>query len=231
MRPFVTAVLVLACLLGSNIPLAWRPLAYADEGYSGSGPMRAQPLPEMMRNGEGPRPWFHGRGGHRGRLVSAMLHSKDELGLTPEQIRTLKEVRADFQRGTITRTAEIKLAAVDLRGLMEQDTLNLPKVEAQVRKIASLHADQRVAGIKMVQAGKAVLTPEQREKFQLLAHAPRMGRWGMGRMSTGGGRNDGARLTPRSGRLNDHQPRRMQASCAHVGVDYTSTMWTLRRAE
>lgn len=185
MRPFVTAVLVLASVLGSTIPSAWHPLAYADEGYSGSGPMRAQPLPEMMRSGEEPRPWFHGRGGHRGRLISAMLQSKDDLGLTPEQVRTLRKVRTDFQRGAITRTAEIKLAAVDLRGLMEQDTLDLPKVEMQVRKIASLHADQRVAGIKMVQAGKAVLTPEQQEKFKQLAHAPRMGRWGMGRMGTG----------------------------------------------
>ncbi len=185
MRPFVTAVLVLASVLGSTIPSAWHQLAYADEGYSGSGPMRAQPFPEMMRSGEGPRPWFHGRGGHRGRLVSAMLRSKDELGLTPEQVRTLRKVRTDFQRGAITRTAEIKLAAVDLRGLMEQDTLDLPKVEMQARKIASLHADQLVAGIKMVQAGKAVLTPEQQETFKHLTQAAWRGHPGMGMMAPG----------------------------------------------
>jgi len=182
MRPFVTAVLVLASVFGSNIPSAWRPLAYADEGCSGPGPMRSRPLPEMMRSGEGPRPWFHGGRDHRTGPVSVMFRWKDELGLTPEQVRALRELRADFQRGAITRTSEIELAAVDLRGLMEQDTLDLIKVEAQVRKIALLRADQRVAGIKLVQASKAVLTPEQQEKFKQLVHAPRMGRWGMGRM-------------------------------------------------
>lgn len=44
------------------------------------------------------------------------------------------------------------------RELVEQDTLDLPKVEAQVRKIAFLRADQHMAGIKMVQTGKAALT-------------------------------------------------------------------------
>ena len=185
MRPFVTAVLVLAFVSGSSIAPAWRPLAYADEGCSRPGQMGSRPLPEMMRSEGGHRPWIHGRGGHRGRLVSMMLHRKDELGLAPEQVSTLRELRADFQRGAITRTAEIKLAALDLRGLRDQDTLDLAKVEAQVRKIALLRADQRVARIKMIQASKAVLTPEQREKFEQLAHASRMGRWGIGGMEHG----------------------------------------------
>jgi Spy/CpxP family protein refolding chaperone len=114
-----------------------------------------------------------------------MLRLQDELGLTPEQVRALREVRADFQRGAITRTAEIELAAVDLRGLMEQDTLDLPKVEAQVRKIALLRAAQHVAGITMVHAGKTVLTPEQQETFKHLTQAAWRGHPGMGMMAPG----------------------------------------------
>ncbi len=185
MRPFVTAILVLAFVLGSNIPSAWRSLAYADEGCSGPEPRGSRPLPEMMRRGEGPGPWFHGDRGHRARPVSVMLRWKDQLGLSPEQVGALRELRATFQREAITRTAEIKLAAVDLRGLREQDTLDLPKVETQVRKIALLRADQHVARIRLRQASKAVLTPEQQEKFKQLAHASRMGRRGMGMMEPG----------------------------------------------
>ena len=187
MRPFVKAVLVLAFVLGFTTPSAWRPLAYADEGCSGPEPRGSRPLPKMMRREGGLRPWFHGREDHRGRLASMMFRWKDELGLTPEQARTLRELRADFQRGAITRTSEIELAFLDLRDLMEQDTPDLTTVETQARKIALLRADQRVAGIKMVQAIKAVLTPEQREKLKQLAHAPRMGRWGMDRMGHRGG--------------------------------------------
>ena len=185
MRPFVTSVLVLACVFGLNMSPAGTPLAFADEGCSGPGPMRSHPLPEMMPSRGTARPWVHGDRGHRARLVSVMLRLKDQLGLSPEQVGALRELRATFQRGAITRTAEIKLAAMDFRGLREQDTLDLPKVEAQVRKIALLRADQHVARIRMIQASKAFLTPEQQEKFKQLAEASRMGRRGMGMREPG----------------------------------------------
>jgi Spy/CpxP family protein refolding chaperone len=185
MRPFVTSVLVLACVFGLNISPAGTPLAFADEGCSGPGPMRSHPLPEMMPSRGMARPWVHGDRGHRARLVSVMLRWKDQLGLRLEQVGALRELRANFQRRAITRTAEIKLAALDFRGLREQDTLDLPKVEEQVRKIALLRADQHVARIRMIQASKAVLTPEQQETLKQLAEASRMGRRGMGMREPG----------------------------------------------
>jgi Spy/CpxP family protein refolding chaperone len=185
MRPFVTHVLVLACVFGLNISPAGTPLAFADEGCSGPGPMRSHPRSEMMPSRGMAQPWVHGDRGHRARPVSLMLRWKDQLELRPEQVGALKELRATFQRGAITRTAEIKLAAVDFRGLREQDPLDLPKVEAQVRKMALLRADQHVARIRMLQASKAVLTPEQQATFKQLAHASRMGRRGRGMREPG----------------------------------------------
>jgi Spy/CpxP family protein refolding chaperone len=102
--------------------------------------------------------------------------------LTPEQVGALRELRADFQRGAITRTSEIQLAGVDLRLLLEQDKPDLTKVEQQVRKIALLRADQSVARIKIIQAGKALLTPEQQERLTQLSDAFRMEHRGRGWM-------------------------------------------------
>jgi len=181
MRPFVRAVLVLVYVLGSNIPSAWRPLAHADEGCYGPGPMRSRPRPEMMQS-RGERPsWSHRGRGQRAPLVSLMVRWKDQLGLTPEQVGALRELRDGFQRGAITRTSEIELAAVDLRGLLEQNTPDLTRVEGQVRKIALLRADRRMARIKLIQASNAVLTPEQQEKFKQLAHTSRMAHGGRDR--------------------------------------------------
>ncbi|MDE2485542.1 MAG: hypothetical protein KGL32_09920 [candidate division NC10 bacterium] len=185
MRPFVATSLVLACVLGFNLSPTGTTLAFADEGWYGSGPMGFRPIPEMMPGREGPRPGFHGGGGHRAWPVSLMLRSKDQLGLTSDQVRALRTLRDDFQRGAITRTAQIKLAALDLRGLREQDVLDLPKVEAQVRKIALLRADQRIAHIKLIHASKSVLTPDQQEKFKQFVHGPRMEREGMDMMEPG----------------------------------------------
>jgi Spy/CpxP family protein refolding chaperone len=185
MRRFVIAFLVLAYVFGSNILSAWPSIAYADEGCYGRGPMRSRPLPEMMGSRGEPRQWVHGGEGHRARLVSSMVRWKEQLGLTAEQVRTLRELRADFQKGAITRTSEKELAAVDLRGLLEQDKPDLTKVEEQMRKIALLRADQGVARIKVIQTSKAVLTPEQQEKFKQLSHASRMEHRGMGMMEPG----------------------------------------------
>jgi Spy/CpxP family protein refolding chaperone len=114
-----------------------------------------------------------------------MLRSKEQLRLTSEQVRSLKTLRDGFQRGAVTRGAQIQLAVLDLRGLREQEPFDLPKVEAQVRRIALLRADQHIAHIKLIHDSKAVLTPDQQERWKQLAHASRMEHRGMGMMEPG----------------------------------------------
>lgn len=185
MRPFVTASLVLAYVIGFNLPPIGTTLAFADEGWYGWRPMEFRPIPEMMPGRDGPRPWFHGRWGHRAWPVSLMLRSKEQLRLTAEQVHALRTLRDDLQRAAIARIAQIKLAILDLRGLREQEPLDLPKVEAQVRRIALLRAHQHIAHIKLIHDSKAVLTPEQQEKWKQLTPASRMGRGGLGMMEPG----------------------------------------------
>lgn len=185
MRPFVAASVVLACMLGFNLPSMRTTLAFADEGWYGSKPTECRPVPEMMAGRGGHGPWFYGGGSHRAWPVGLMLRSKEQLELTSEQVHALRTLRGGFQRGAITRFAQIQLAVLDLRELREQESLDLPKVEAQVRQIALLHADQHMAHIKLIHDSTSVLTPEQQEKWKQLAHGLRMGREGMGMMEPG----------------------------------------------
>jgi Spy/CpxP family protein refolding chaperone len=178
MQPFVTTMLGLAFMLGSTIPLAWTPLAFADQGCSGQGLKGSRPSPEMMQSEEGPRPWVHDGRGHRAQPVSLMLRWKDQLGLTPEQVSAIQTLEENFQRGAITRTAEIQLTTLDLQDLHRQHPLDLTKVEAQLRKIALLHVDQHMADIKLHHATKAVLTPDQQTALKQLIHATRKDYWG-----------------------------------------------------
>lgn len=145
-------------------------------------------VPEMMRDMGFPGPWMHGRGPHEGPLITMMLRWKEQLGLTPEQERSLRELRANFEKESIRRTSEIEVAEIELKGLLEQETPNLDRVEAQVRRVALLQADLRVARIKTIEAGKALLTPEQRGKLEQLGHSQRAGDMGMGMMAPWMGR-------------------------------------------
>ncbi len=171
MKSIAKTVVVVACVLVSNFPSRAIPVAAAHEAWYGRGSMGSGTPHEMMRSREGTRPWFSRGRDHGTRPVRLMLRWRNQLELSPEQVRALREHRGAFQREAIARTSELKLAAVDLRGLLEHDSPDLTKVEDLVKKIALLRADHRLAGIKMIQASKAVLTPAQQEKFKQLARA------------------------------------------------------------
>ncbi len=185
MRQVVAALLVLAGTVGSGIPSAWAPVASAEEGWGGSGMMRHQMNPEMRRNMGMPGPWAYGRGGHEGPLISLMLLWKEQLALTPDQERSLTGLRANYEKEAITRSAEIRVAELELEGLLDQEKVDLTKVESQTKKVALLRADRRLARIKTIEAGKAVLTSDQQEKFRRLARESWTGGMGMGMMGPG----------------------------------------------
>jgi Spy/CpxP family protein refolding chaperone len=138
---------------------------------------------------------MQGRGGSGGRmgrgmsepdrpLITIMLHHRSELGLTPEQVSRLEALRGEFSREAIRRDADIRIAEFDLAALLEQDPVDLGKVEPKVREVAQLRADLRIARLRAIEQGKAVLTPEQRTRLQTLVsgmqhhHAPRSGSGG-----------------------------------------------------
>ena len=101
-------------------------------------------------------------------LITIMLHHRTELGLSPDQVSRLETLRGDFAREAIRRGADIRIAELDLASLLEQDPVDLAKVETKVREVAQLRADLRIARLRAVEQGKAVLTPEQRARLQTM---------------------------------------------------------------
>ena len=101
-------------------------------------------------------------------LLTIMLHHRTELGLSADQVSRLETLRGDFTREAIRRDADIRIAELDLASLLEQDSPDLSKVEAKVREAAQLRADLRIARLRAIEQGKAVLTPEQRTRLQTM---------------------------------------------------------------
>ncbi len=101
-------------------------------------------------------------------LITIMLHHRSELGLSPEQVSRLEALRGDFSKEAIRRDADIRIAELDLARLLEQEPPDFTKVEAKVRESAQLRADLRIARLRAVEQGKAVLTPEQRTRLQTM---------------------------------------------------------------
>ncbi len=163
------------------------------------GPMGTQG-PGMMGQRAMPGPRF-GRGGawssHEGPLITIMLEHKQELGLTLDQERKLRDLRTEFAKESERRSADIRVAEIELDSLLEQDRWDLAKIEPKVKQITTLQGDLRLARIKTLGAGLEVLTREQLEKLKQIGHQMRPGSgpggYGPGMMGPGPGGPPGPR--------------------------------------
>ena len=109
-------------------------------------------------------------------LISLMLRHRNELGLSPDQVRSLERLRADFQRTAIRLEADLRLAETDLATLLDAEVADLGQVEAKLREIERLRSDLRLARIRTIEQGKAQLSSEQRKKLQNLLSEPQYSR-------------------------------------------------------
>jgi hypothetical protein len=105
-------------------------------------------------------------------LITLMLRHRDRLGLSAEQVQGLERLRDSFQRDVIRSEADLRIADMDLSSLLSADPVDLQKVEAKIRDIERLKADLRVARIRSIEKGKALLTADQRAKLNSLMADP-----------------------------------------------------------
>lgn len=109
----------------------------------------------MRRMGMGPM-------GHDGPGMRARLA---ELNLSDDQRTKLEALHEAHARKAVQRRADMQLARLDLHKLMREDRPNVASVNAQIDKMARLHADDMKARFEMQMQVRALLTPEQVKKL------------------------------------------------------------------
>ena len=101
-------------------------------------------------------------------LISIMLSHRDELGLSAGQVQALERLRAEFQKEAIRAEADLRVAELDLGQLLSAEPVDMGAVEAKIREIETRRADLRVARVRTVESGRALLSADQREKLRAL---------------------------------------------------------------
>jgi Spy/CpxP family protein refolding chaperone len=113
----------------------------------------------------GRSPGMHG-------FVSRSLHHlvghAKELGLSEEQTTKIKTIAQEFQKTHIRGEADWKLAEADVQTLIHEEKSEVPAIEKAMRKAADAEVALRLEGVKAFRTAKAVLTPEQQEKWRSL---------------------------------------------------------------
>lgn len=97
-----------------------------------------------------------------------ILRHKQELGLSDEQIGTLRGLALDADRAGIRANADVLVSARELRALLWDEKAELAAIEAKVREHESFEATARIIGIKARRDLIGQLTTEQREKRKAL---------------------------------------------------------------
>jgi Spy/CpxP family protein refolding chaperone len=95
-----------------------------------------------------------------------MLSHREELKLTPEQVKKLESLKSDFERDARKNQDDLRAAEKSLEELTRSDSVDLKQAEAKVREVERLRANQRIARIRVIEQGKSILSQEQRDRLR-----------------------------------------------------------------
>jgi hypothetical protein len=105
------------------------------------------------------------------RVLRAIMECHEELGLSDAQVDRLDSLADEFVRETTGRQAALLATQLALVDLMRPDPrdpagpADVVAVEARIREIARLQADQDIALLRVIEASKSVLDPAQRGRL------------------------------------------------------------------
>lgn len=124
-----------------------------------------------MRRGKGRR---HGRPPLSARpLVSIALRNHETLKLTDAQVKRLKDIRDAFSKKAVKERAEMKAGRIDLRRALDGEKVDFADVEKRMRELSNMGVNLRLARLKAIQEGKAVLSADQQKQLVEIARKRR----------------------------------------------------------
>lgn len=167
MKGISTFALTFVLSLAATLPAAAAP---AERDGASTGPMSGMmhgPVAEMMRG----MPMSAGDRvlGRERPVLSLALRHRAQLGISDDQATTLQAFVDRFGKEAEERLRQIETAERELAGLLKEEPVDLAQVDGKVRAIEKLRADLRLRRIQTIAEGRALLTPEQRTKLDLLA--------------------------------------------------------------
>ncbi len=98
-------------------------------------------------------------------LISLILQYRADLKLTLDQAEELEAIRDAFARRYRRERTELRDMQSDLRKSLRGETTDLADASNRIRAIEKKRASLRLARLRAIEKGKAVLTPDQLTKL------------------------------------------------------------------
>lgn len=103
--------------------------------------------------------------------LTHLLTHRQEIGLTSEQIGKLKTMQLDLNRAQARAEADIKVATLELHAIAEDKQADSAAIQAKVDQLKKAEGRLQFMAIRSGRSAIAILTPEQREKNNVLRNA------------------------------------------------------------
>ena len=113
----------------------------------------------MRQQGGGPEPMMMGMGNMD--MMGMCLIQAEKIGLTDDQIMKMKPGHSEMQKKQARFKADLKIAEIELRDIMEVKDFDLEKASAAARKIGEIQVAHHLEMLQAMKAMRAIITDEQ----------------------------------------------------------------------
>jgi Spy/CpxP family protein refolding chaperone len=111
-----------------------------------------------------------GQGGMMGDRMDDMmgmcLENAAKIGLTDEQTDKLRPIHREMQKKQARHKADLKIAQIELKEIMEVKDFDLDKATAAVKKIEDVKTAHRLEMLKLMKDARSILTEDQFKKMK-----------------------------------------------------------------
>ena len=105
-----------------------------------------------------------------GDMMDKCLAHAGKIGLTEDQINKIKPIHREMEKKQIRFNADLKIAQIELKEIMEVKDFDLDKASAQVKKIEDLKTVHHLEMLKSMKEVRSILTDEQFKKMKGMMH-------------------------------------------------------------
>lgn len=95
-----------------------------------------------------------------------MLINKDELGLSNEQAKKIKELKLKAKKDSIKAEAEIEMIALDIKAKMWEETVDVTAINKLIDQKYEFKKAKAKSLVAVYAELKGILTDEQKEKLK-----------------------------------------------------------------
>jgi len=109
----------------------------------------------------------HSYGDHkRGKEGFNILQVADKIGLSEDQVESIKGIKYSHEKAQIMTDANIEVLKIELKELSRDYSTDIEVYADKIREIEAKEGDKKIASFKMRKDIRDIMTPEQRDKVK-----------------------------------------------------------------